>query len=183
MNYSKVNVRYAKAIFLAALEQQSLEQIYADFTLIQAIAKENKEFRFFLNAPIYNPQEKKQFISQFFQPYVSKLTFEFLNLLTEKRRESRLFDIIRNFFALYKQHHNIVDATLVTPLKLDENLLNEFKQKLEPVLKKQVHIKNEKNADVIGGFILRVEDMEFDASIKNKLNKIKINLEKHPCCN
>lgn len=178
MNYSKVNVRYAKAIFLAALEQQTLEQVFNDFTLIQAIAKDNKEFRFFLNAPIYNPQEKKQFISQFFQPYVSKLTFEFLNLLTEKRRENRLFDIIRNFFTLYKRHHNIVDALLVTPIMADDNLLTDFKQKLEPVLKKQVNIKNNENPDIIGGFILRVEDMEFDGSIRNQLNKIKINLEK-----
>ncbi len=178
MNYSKVNVRYAKAIFLAALEQQSLEQVFSDFTLILSITKDNQEFRFFLNAPIYNPHEKKQFISQFFKPYISKLTFDFLNLLTEKRRENRLFDIIRNFFTLYKQHHNIVDASLVTAVILDDNLIHEFKQKLEPVLKKQVNIKNEENPDIIGGFILRVEDMEFDGSIKNQLNKIQINLEK-----
>ncbi|MCX7862221.1 MAG: ATP synthase F1 subunit delta [Bacteroidales bacterium] len=178
MNYSKVNVRYAKAFFLVALEANKIEEAHKDLLFIQQLTKENKEFRFLLSAPIYNPAEKKQFIINFFKPYVNEITINFLTLLIDNRRENRLFDIIRYFTTLYKQHHQIVDAHLITAISLDQQIIEDFKQKLEQALNKKVHIQNETNNEIIGGFILRIEDKEYDASIKNQLVKIKNYIER-----
>jgi|YNPMSStandDraft_2_1061718.scaffolds.fasta_scaffold22276_2 F-type H+-transporting ATPase subunit delta len=177
MNYSKISTRYAKALFLGALEEKKLHNVHKDLQLIQAIINDNKEFILFLQTPIYSPDEKKDFLKNFFESKIDFLTMNFLLLLANQRRENRLNDIIRVFFTLYNEHHQIVNASLITSYKLEEDFIQEFKKRLEESLSKTVQLQNEIDENIIGGFILHIEDKEFDASIKNQLNKIKSNLE------
>ncbi len=85
-------------------------------------------------------------------------------------------DIIRNFFTLYNSHNQIINISIITANKLDESYIFEFKNKLEQFLSKSVQLHNEVDENIVGGFVLQIEDKEYDASIKNQLNKIKNNL-------
>lgn len=177
MNYSKIATRYAKALFLAALEDQKLHNVHKDLLILQEIIKENPDFIFFLQAPILTPDEKQQFFKNVFESHIDSLTLKFMILLAENRRENRIIDIIRNFFTFYNQHHKIVNANLITSYNVNESLMQVFKTKLEQALSKTVQFRNEIDENIVGGFILQIEDKEFDASIKNQLYKIKLNLE------
>jgi len=177
MNYSKIAIRYAKALFLAALEEQKLEVLYRDLMAIQETVETNKDLRFFLKTPVLNPSEKKNFLTNALKPYIDNLTLRFLVLITEHRRENLLNDMIRNFIAQYHKYHQIVSASLITPVTVDTEFINKIKSKLELAMSKKFDIKIEVQEELIGGFILQIEDKEFDASIKTQLNKIKTKLE------
>jgi len=177
MNYSKIAIRYAKALFLEAKEENKLYIVYNDLKNIELLAKSNKDFISFLNSPILSPSNKKSLVESIFKSNIDNLTLKFLFLLLENRRENRLLDVIRNFFTLYNTHLNIINSTLITPIKINDSLLQEFKTKLEKSLSKNVNIENKVDESIIGGFIIQIEDKEFDASIKTQLNKIKYNLK------
>lgn len=176
MNYAKIGVRFAKALFLTAVEENALENVHQDMQIIKQLITENPSFTTFLNTPILKPSEKKHFFESVFNKQVHPLVLRFLFLLTEHRRENRLSDIIRNFNALYLNYKNTLSANLITTIKADEAMMNQFKEKLQQMLQKTILLQNTINEKMDGGFILQVEDMEFDASVKTQLNKIKNNL-------
>lgn len=178
MNYAKIGTRYAKALYLSALEENALENVYHDMQVLQQITTENPSFISFLKTPILKPSEKKQFFESVFSNYVHPLVLRFLFLLTEHRRENRLIDIIRNFYTLYLKNKNTVSVNLITTIKADDAMINLFKEKLQQILHKTILLQNTIDDKIAGGFILQIEDKEFDASVKTQLNKIKNNLMK-----
>jgi F-type H+-transporting ATPase subunit delta len=178
MNYGKIGIRYAKALFLTALEENALEQVHYDMQLLKQLVSENPSFSFFLNTPILKPSEKQDFFQAVFFNKIHSLTTRFLELLTKNRRENRLLDIIRNFQLLYLSHNNTLSATLITPINADNTLMEKFTLKLQEMLQKTVVLQNKTDESLVGGFILQIEDKEFDASARTQLKKIKNNLNK-----
>jgi len=176
MNYGKIGIRYAKALFLTAVEENVVEQINNDMLILQQLIAENKDFVFFLHTPILKPSEKKDFFRSVFNNQLQPLTLRFLDLLTSHRRENRLGDIIRNYHLLYLQHNNTVSAKLITTLKANETMIATFTEKLQAMLNKKVLLENKIDESIVGGFVLQLDDKEFDASVKTQLQKVKINL-------
>ncbi len=178
MNYGKIGIRYAKALFLTAIEENALEQVHNDMQLLKQLVSENPSFHFFLQTPILKPSEKKEFFQSVFSHHIHSLTLRFLDLLTQNRRENRLVDTIRNFQTLYLAHNNTLSATLITTINADAVMIETVTQKLQSMLQKTVLLKNKIDESIVGGFILQIEDKEFDASARTQLKKIKNNLNK-----
>jgi F-type H+-transporting ATPase subunit delta len=173
MNYGKIGVRYAKALFLEAVDENTLQQVYNDFQLIQQLISENSSFNDFLQTPILKPTEKKDFFTNVFQHHINDLSLRFLVLLTTHRRENRLTDIIRNFNLLYLKHNNTISAMLITPITANEIMLKQFTDLLQKTLQKTILLQNTVKPEIDGGFILQMDDKEYDASVRTQLNNIK----------
>ena len=94
-------------------------------------------------------------------------------MLIKHRRESRLSDVIRNFFAQYKINQGIVTASLITPIKIDDNLKNEISQLLHSKYNKTIELLSTIDSSIIGGFVLQIEDIQYDASVKTRLKKVR----------
>ncbi|MGC9342712.1 MAG: ATP synthase F1 subunit delta [Bacteroidales bacterium] len=172
MNESKISVRYAKAFFLTAKEEKVLEEIAEDVKLLQTSLKVTG-FQEFLESPIIKTSEKKKLIDSVFEKEFNKLTYIFLNLILKNKREHYLRDILRNFIDLYKEEHGIKQAKLT----MSSSVSNEYQQKFISLLEKAFNAKIELeefvDKDLIGGFILKVEDQQFDASVKTQLKRVK----------
>jgi F-type H+-transporting ATPase subunit delta len=94
-------------------------------------------------------------------------------MLTEKGRENFIVQIAEVYTSLYLADKNVVVANITTATALDEDMRNKFKDIVRKKTgKKEVQLKEQVNADLIGGFILRVGDIQEDTSIQQKLKKI-----------
>jgi len=84
-----------------------------------------------------------------------------------------------HFIKLYYVSHNIKEAYITTA----EPLSVEMKQYLKNYIEKDspytfiLHFTV--NQDLIGGIIVKVDDLYFDASIKTKINKLKVEFSKN----
>ena len=74
---------------------------------------------------------------------------------------------------LYNKHKNIQDVTLTSAIRLDESYLKKIKSKLSKLSTKSISINQKINSNIIGGFILKVDDKMYDASYRTKLKNIK----------
>jgi len=173
MNYSKIGVRYAKALLLTAVEENILEKVKNDMQFIHEVIATVPEFNHIFNSPVVKPSEKQNIFKNTFEPFLSKLTINFVEMLIKHRRESRLSDVIRNFFAQYKINQGIVTASLITPIKIDDNLKNEISQLLHSKYNKTIELSSTIDSSIIGGFVLQIEDMQYDASVKTRLKKVR----------
>ena len=96
-----------------------------------------------------------------------------LNNKNDLKNTVKKFDIFFYFAAdtnLYRSEKNIMYVDLVTAQKADE----ELKQKILKSLGNKKVLLNEKiNPKILGGVLIRVDDKQFDSTVKSSINKIK----------
>ena len=62
------------------------------------------------------------------------------------------------------------------PTKISEKIKNQVLKKIQTLSNKSVEIENIIDKTIIGGFILRYENREYNASFSQRLNKLKSEL-------
>jgi F-type H+-transporting ATPase subunit delta len=172
MNQSKISVRYAKALFMAALEAKNLKKVMEDVDFFMKVHKEGR-FREMLESPVVKPSDKKKVVNELFSKRISRLSLDFFNLLLANKREVYIPDIARNFKALYKRNMGIRNAELTVSKKVDKEFIVKFKEILKKTYNSEIELEEKVKPEIIGGFILKVEDEQYDASVSSGLAKIR----------
>ncbi len=173
MNYSKIAVRYAKAVFLLAKEKKQLKEIADDMDTLLKVEKEVPEILDLYNNPILSSTDKKKVLAGLFEKSFNQITMNFLNLIIDNKREAHISGVSRNFIKRYREDLGIKNATLITASKIDDAKRKEIIEIIKKTYNTDVELESKENANLIGGFILQVEDVQFDASISTQLKNIK----------
>lgn len=170
---SKAARRYSKAFLETAIERDILEDAKMDMILIGDLLNSSRELRLFLKSPLVRKEQKKAALDEIFGSKIHELTDNFIDLLTEKNRESLLESITDDFIDLYNLHHGIIEVDVTSAYKLDEKQVTELKSQLESSTGKKVQINRSVNNELIGGIMVRIDDTVIDGSVKFKLNQLK----------
>jgi len=173
MNQSKVAVRYAKAFYESCAEQNKLEEGRNDIQLIAKAIKEIPDFRMLLDNPIAKPAKKTIALKSILSGKVSELTINFISLIVTNRRETELDSIARNFLHRYKAENNIGEVILTSAKEMQAETISKITGIVESSLNIKAEVETKTDPSLIGGFVLRVEDIQFDSSIATKLKNIK----------
>ena len=172
MNESQISVRYAKALFQSAAEQQVLDQVYKDMEVLSSTCK-LEEFQYMLVVPTLQPSQKISMCGSIFDRKLSKISISMINLVIKNKRETYLPGIARYFSELYRKEKGVRTATLTTAQAVDDTALEGIRKLIKKAYDAEVDLSASVDADVIGGFVLTIEDMRYDASVANNLRKLK----------
>ena len=172
MNESKISVRYSKAIFKLAKEENIVETIKKDMQILFEATKIDN-FKEFMHSPIISISQKQQIFKKIFENELHKHTLSFLHILASNRRESYLEIITRNFLTLYREELGIKEVLLTTVSLLSSEHKNQIKEILKEFYKSKIEFKEKINKEIIGGFIIKIDDQQIDASVSSKLKKFK----------
>jgi F-type H+-transporting ATPase subunit delta len=171
---SKAGARYAKSLIDLSTEQNVLEQIKNDMVLFEDVVGENSELEAILKNPIVPLDKKAAILNDVFGSKVHQITQSFLKLVVNKGRAGILFDTAKQFIEQYNHIKGIVTAEVTSAIALTDAAKTEIVSLVKKELgAKEVIVKEKVNENLIGGFILKVGDKQFDASIANGLNKLK----------
>jgi len=177
MNDSKISVRYAKALFNLALERNIIDAVKVDVEFLNEVCN-LPEFNDFLNSPILPVSKKLIVIKNIFKGNILDMVYDFIVLMTTNRRESFLKIITLDYLKFYREFKGIVEAELTTAVAISEDNKQNIALLLKQLLGGDVDIKNKIKPDIIGGFVLRVDDKQIDASVKAQLLAYKTELKK-----
>lgn len=171
---NKAASRYAKSLIDLSTEQNALEDIKNDMVVLDQVIGDSPELEAILRNPIVPLDKKSGILEGVFGTKVHQVTKAFLKLLVTKGRSALLFGIAKSFISQYNQIKGIVTAEVSSATALTEA----NKAEIIAIVKKEiganeVFLKEKVNADLIGGFILKVGDKQFDASISSGLSKLK----------
>ncbi len=172
MSIFTVASRYAKSLLELVQEQGNLDAVKSDVEQIIAILKSNTEVQAVLKNPIISGDKKRSILLALFENKVNPLIISFFSILVNKGRAAILVDILKEFIREYNEVKGIVNATVVSATALSEANLKGLQEKISEEIGAQVLLKNNVDATVIGGFVLRVGDRQIDASIAGKLQKL-----------
>jgi F-type H+-transporting ATPase subunit delta len=178
MNDSKISVRYSKALFESALEKNLLDKVNQDMILISEICK-NPETRDFLQNPVIVPSKKSDILHKMFGGFVEGITLSLIDLAVKNGRESYIPAVARVFIHETLKYKGITESVLTTAVKIDPTVKKQITEMISEVFNTKVELEEVIDTEIIGGFILRIDDNYIDASIKNKLRKISKELKEN----
>jgi F-type H+-transporting ATPase subunit delta len=173
MNNSKISIRYAKALFDLADELRVLEKTNEDMLAIISVCKSNHDFDVMLRSPVIHADKKRKIIDLIFGSSFTKLSLSFIKLITSKRRESYISDIAKHFTVLYKEHLGITTVNIQSAFPLDVNSRARLTGLLEKMTDQDIELIEEVKAELLGGFVITVKDVQYDISISNRIKKLK----------
>jgi F-type H+-transporting ATPase subunit delta len=172
MNESQISVRYARALFQSASEKQILDMVNKDMELLSGIcALEN--FRYLLMLPSLQPSRKSKLVETVLKAHATDISLAMINLVIQNKREVYLPAIARNFRELYRRARGIRTASLVTAQSVDDAAIEKVRKLITRAYDSGIELSSSIDQDLIGGFILTIEDMQYDASVATSLKKMK----------
>jgi F-type H+-transporting ATPase subunit delta len=173
MNQSKIAIRYARAVFQTSVEAGTLDKVKEDFGMLDHFIRTDEVFKYLLSSPLVSSHQKNTVFINSFGQHFSPVSIEFLKLLSRNRRELHLDAVIRHFNELYMKYKGLLSVEVHSVSSVSEELKKKIREVVQERFHKQVQFKEFINPELIGGFIMQVEDLRYDASVSSQLKNMK----------
>ena len=177
MSEIQVATRYAKSLIDLAGEQSAVETIKKDIELFLATCRANPELQAILKNPIIGLDKKANILDGLFSGKVHEMILSFFKIVVRKGRAEILFATAKEFITQYNVIKNVVKATVTSASPLSQENISQIEDVVKKSTNGEVILTSIVDPKLIGGFILKVGDKQFDTSISSKLNKLRKEFE------
>ena len=172
MNDAKIPVRYSKALFELSVEKDILDRVYGDMVVIRNLCS-MKEIRDVLNNPVISSSKRREIFGAVLGTGADPLTLKFLDLVFNEGREKYLGIMALDFISATRAKRGIREVTITTCRPVSDTVRSEIAAMIEKGMKAKVELIEKCDTSLVGGFILKVDDMYVDASVKSRLNRFR----------
>ncbi|WP_127023182.1 ATP synthase F1 subunit delta [Flagellimonas beolgyonensis] len=172
MNGNRAAIRYAKATLDYAVEKKAAEAVEKDMRSIADTLSGNKELQGLLESPVIKAELKKNVLLEVFKGY-DEITKGLVQTLLDNKRIAMLQEVAYKYIIQYEKMKGEEVAYVTTAVPLTPELEKKLLDQVTKVTGKKVTLENKIDESILGGFVLRVGDTQYDASIANKLNGLK----------
>ncbi|OEK06119.1 ATP synthase F1 subunit delta [Flavivirga aquatica] len=169
---ARAAIRYAKAVLSLASDQKAADVVKKDMTLIANTIVDSKELSDALQSPVISSSIKKSVLLEVFKD-TNKTTISLIDILVANNRIDILKDVALKYNQLFDASKGIELATVTTAIALTDDLKKSVLAKAKELTGKNVEVENIIDENILGGFILRIGDVQYNASVANQLNKLK----------
>ena len=170
---SRAAIRYAKAVLNLAKDSGNETLVNDNMKLIVDTIAESDDLDVMLKSPVIKAADKQKVLNALFGDKVDNIVKGLFNLLEENKRMVMLESIARQYAIIYDYHKNINVARVTTAVALTKDLEDKIQAKIVALTGNNASIENIVNPDILGGFILRVGDVQYDASISSQFNELR----------
>ena len=172
MASTRAAIRYAKAILDLANSKGVAEAVNNDMKLIASTIESNLELSTFIQNPTTKVEVKESALLEVFAN-VNDVTKGLFHLLFENKRFEILEAIAVQYSKVFDEGNGIEVAKVTTAIPMDAALEAKVLAKIATLSDKKITIENIVDPAIIGGFILRIGDQQYNASVANRLQVLK----------
>ncbi|MDU8884620.1 ATP synthase F1 subunit delta [Yeosuana sp. MJ-SS3] len=165
-------IRYAKAVLSLANKDNKAEAVNNDMKLIVETLAKNEDLHNVLQSPVVRSSVKKSIVLSVFSD-IKPNTSNLIDTLITNKRISILSNVASKYIQIYNELRGSQVATVTTAVEITADLKEVVLHKVRELTGKKVELKNVIDKDILGGFILRVGDIQYNASISSQLNKLR----------
>ena len=172
MACTRAAIRYATAILDLSDSKGVTEIVNNDMKSIASTIKGNEELNTFIQNPTIKVEVKEKALLEVFAT-ADNVTKGLLHLLFENKRFEILDVIATEYSRLFDIKNNVEVAKVTTAVAMDAALEAKVLAKIATLSDKKITIENIVDPAIIGGFILRIGDQQYNASVANRLQVLK----------
>lgn len=180
MNEGLIPRRYAKALYKVAVERGVAERLYGMMNRMTEAAAVQPSLRCAIANPFVSVEDKSALLVAAVGSSETDRTFtDFLTLLARNKRLSLAIDIARGYASLYRQERGIYKVDVVSAAPLNADGENRLKKLIGAHLNGgTMEYSSHVDPDLIGGFAVTIDNERLDASVRNELKQLRLNLLK-----
>ena len=162
---------YAKAVFELAREQSQLGN-WSEILSLLAVVAQDERVQALLSHPSITADAKAQAIIEVSGEKLGEAGKNFVRLLAENKRLSLLPEISELYENLKAQQEATVDVVVETAFELSAEQTDRLIKSLQAKLQRSVNLETVTNKALLGGVVIRAEDLVIDASVRGRLAKL-----------
>lgn len=172
MDQGRVSVSYAKALLQWAVEKGIAKEVYSQSAKLRVILTANPDAMLLLTNPMTSLSKRVDVLSKVLKDHTPNL-IDFVSLVLRKQRGKNLKNILLVFERIYRDKFGIIKCIVESSSELGKSTKESIEQFLEQKYQKSVELEFVIKPEIIGGFILTIEDKLLDKSVKGELEKFR----------
>lgn len=169
--------RYAKSLSEIANEQNASEDLAADMRLIASTIEQSRDLHVLLQSPIVRTDKKLSILNTIFGGEIGTISLRFIEIIVRKKREKLLGDIAGAYLDLHRQKQGIVLADITTAVEITDEERAKARELIGRWGGDSVELNEKVDPSVIGGFLIRVGDKQYDDTIAGRLHDMRRQLK------
>lgn len=173
MSEFSVSSRYASALMHLAEENNSVDSVSRDMELLFNTIDSSKELKSVLKSPIIKDQQKLDILKEIFSEKISDVSFNFIKFVVDKNRDDMLHSIVKNYLKIRDKKLGLINVVVTSAVNFSEEQILKLKTKIEEITRKKASLSFNIDKSVIGGFLVKIDDTIFDASVKRQLEILR----------
>jgi len=167
--------RYATALFELALEGNAIDQVQSDLRAFDALVASSPDLQRLVRSPVFGAEEQAKALDAVLdKATISGIARNLLRVVTANRRLFAVDQIIRDFNKLVAVHKGEVTAQVTVAEALNDARMRDIRDALRQVTGKDVKVDVTVDPSIIGGLKVKLGSRMVDASLRTKLNSIKL---------
>ena len=172
---SGVAGRYAAALHELAVEAGAVDSILADLQAFDRMIAESAELTRFVRSPIFSADEQVKALGALLEKAgIKGFAANFVKLVAQRRRLFAVRDMISAYAAIVDNARGIVRATAIVAEKPSQAVLDSIKSALKDLAGDKAVVDVTVDPAIIGGIVVKLGSKMVDASLRTKLNGIRI---------
>lgn len=172
---SGVAGRYASALFELSRDEHAIDAVSADLDRVSELLDESEDLRRLVKSPVFSADEQRRAMDAVLaRAGIGGFAANLVRLVASKRRLFILPDLIRAFRALVATSRGVVPAEVRLAETPSARILDDIKAALRDMAGSEVDVSVRIDPSLIGGLVVKVGSRMVDASLKTKLNSIRI---------
>jgi len=167
--------RYATAFVDTAEAKKKIDAVLQDINDVDAMVQNAPDFGAFVKSPLISKTDKVKSIEAIAtKAKLQDITVNLLKLLAENGRLDMVEVIAEAVRKEISERRGEVVAQVKSAFPLDANQEKELKAALKKAVGKEIAINVAIDKDLIGGMVVTVGSQMIDASVKRKLERLRI---------
>jgi F-type H+-transporting ATPase subunit delta len=162
---------YAKAAFEIAQPQKQLTE-WSGMLSILAVVATDERVKTLLSQPSVKVEAKADAFIAVCGEYLSEAGKNFVRLLAENKRLSLLPEISVLFEELKAQQESTVQVLVESAYELSDAQKDSLIKSLQTKLGRSVNMQITIDKTLLGGVVIRAEDLVIDASVRGRIAKL-----------
>lgn len=172
---SGVAGRYASALFELARDENAIDSVGSNLDGFSRLLDESEDLRRLVKSPVFSAEEQVRAIDAVLaKAGIGGLAANLIRLAAANRRLFVLPDMIRGYRALVARYKGIVSAEVRLAETPSARTLDDIKAAIREMAGSDVDLDVRIDPALIGGLVVKIGSRMVDASLKTKLNAIRI---------
>lgn len=177
MNDGLIPRRYSKALFKYTEEKGCSGVVYEEMKAVADSFEASRELTKMMNNPFLSDADKERLLLAAAGPKLEDAYRAFVRLVISKRRTPWMAQMALCYRDIYREHFNISRVTVTTATSLDDAEMKRIRSLVENSFKGTVLEFSQKvDSDLIGGFVIDVDSVRMDASLRNEIENLRLTL-------
>jgi len=163
---------YARSLFEVAKEQDKLDVVRDQLGAFADALSETRDLQVFFFSPYFSTAEKEDGLDRVVSD-ADPVILNFLKLLIEKHRMPVLFRIRANYDAMWEEENKLLPVQITSAVELDKQIVSQLGDRIAEQTDRKVEVSSNVDPDILGGIVVRVGNSVLDASVRNRLERLR----------